>query len=37
MPILGTIKLIEYEFEEADKKEYTEKKLFERLVRTPTD
>jgi two-component system sensor histidine kinase VicK len=34
MPILGTLELIEYEFEEADKKEITLKKeYFERLVR----
>ena len=34
MPILGTLELIEYEFEEADKKEITLKKdVFERLVR----
>jgi len=33
-PILGTLELIEYEFEEADKKEITLKKeYFERLVR----
>jgi two-component system sensor histidine kinase VicK len=34
LPILGTLELIEYEFEEADKKEITLKKEhFERLVR----
>ena len=34
MPILGTLEVIEYEFEEADKKEITLKKeYFERLVR----
>ncbi|MGC1930367.1 MAG: HAMP domain-containing sensor histidine kinase, partial [Candidatus Nitrosopolaris sp.] len=34
VPILGTLELIEYEFEEADKKEITLKKeYFERLVR----
>ncbi|MDQ6864924.1 MAG: HAMP domain-containing histidine kinase [Thermoproteota archaeon] len=34
MPILGTLELIEYEFEEAEKKEITLKKeYFERLVR----
>ena len=34
MPILGTLELIEYEFEEADKREITLKKeYFERLVR----
>ena len=34
LPILGTLELIEYEFEEADKKEITLKKeYFERLVR----
>ena len=34
MPILGTLELIEYEFEEADKKEITlKKKFFDRLVR----
>ena len=35
MPILGTLELIEYEFEEADKKEIILKKeYFERLVRS---
>jgi len=34
MPILGTLELIDYEFEDADKKEITLKKeVFERLVR----
>ena len=34
MPILGTLELIEYEFEDADKNEITLKKeFFERLVR----
>ncbi|MGC2684843.1 MAG: histidine kinase dimerization/phospho-acceptor domain-containing protein [Candidatus Nitrosopolaris sp.] len=34
LPILGTLELIEYEFEESDKKEITLKKEhFERLVR----